>query len=43
MKEIKKLIKPEATIITFPTEDVIVTSPIGSVDEDDPIEQPQNN
>lgn len=41
--ETKKLIKPEAIIITFPVEDVIVTSPIGSVGEDDPIEQPQNN
>ena len=39
MKETKKLIKPEATIIIFPTEDVIVTSPIGQVGADDPIEQ----
>ena len=39
----KKFIDPEATLIIFPTEDVIVTSVIGSVDEDDPIEQPQGN
>ena len=40
MKENKKLIKPEADIIVFPNEDIIVTSPMSQLGEDDPEENP---
>lgn len=45
MKDEKRLIKPEATIIVFPSEEIIATSsgggnPMSTIDEDDPKENP---
>ena len=39
MEENKKYLKPSADIIEFLSEDVILTSIIGTVGEDDPQEQ----
>ena len=43
MKEKKVLIKPEADIVVFPNEEIIVTSggnPMSQLGEDDPEENP---
>ena len=42
MRKQNDFTKPEATIIQFAAEDVIVTSVMGILDEDDPVEQPQD-
>lgn len=40
MRQEKKYIKPDVEVIEFLGEDVILTSLIGEVGEDDPTEQP---